>query len=66
MGDEQSPLPDLMPVKMFLMNVLQARLKGDCQQYNLVVKQLKVREDPDTVWKIVLALNSFVVNFTQR
>ncbi len=58
--------PDLVPVRMFLMNALAARLKGDVLQYNIIVKQIRVIEDPDTVWKVMLALNSFVSNFTQR
>lgn len=58
--------PNLAAVKTFLMNALSSRMSGDTAQYNLIVKQLKIREDEESVWQVLLGLNSFVSNFTQR
>ena len=59
-------VPDIEPVKNFLSNAFNTKLSGDSVQYDLIVKQLKVRDDPDTLWKVLIGLTSFTSVFTQR
>jgi hypothetical protein len=57
---------DIDPVKTFLANALNLRVSGDKVQYELIVHQLRVRDDPDTLWKILVALCSFTYQLTKQ
>lgn len=67
-AEEESYLaiPDIEPVKTFLSNALNLRLNGDKAQYELIVNQLRVRDDPDTLWKVLVALCSFTYQLTKQ
>lgn len=67
-AEEESYLtiPDIEPVKTFLANALNLRIKGDKVQYELIVNQLRVRDDPDTLWKVLVALCSFTCQLTKQ
>lgn len=63
------PIPcdlDLEPIKNFLQTALQAKIQGNHVQYNVILHQLKVRDDPDILWKVILCLNSFTPLLTTR
>jgi hypothetical protein len=66
--EEESYLafPDIEPVKTFLANALNLRLSGDKTQYELIVNQLRVRDDPDTLWKVLVALCTFTYQLTKQ
>lgn len=67
-SEEESYLAiaDIEPVKTFLANALNLRLNGDKTQYELIVNQLKVRDDPETLWKVLVALSSFTYQLTKQ
>lgn len=67
-AEEESYLtiPDIEPVRTFLANALNLRLNGDKAQYELIVNQLRVRDDPDTLWKVLVALCSFTYQLTKQ
>lgn len=58
--------PDLTAVKNFLHGAFEARVQGNGSQYAVIVKQLRVREDEESVWQVLLGLSSFVTHFTHR
>lgn len=57
---------EMEPVRNFLNNALQAKQNGQPLQYQIVVQQFKVKDDPETLWKVVIALNSFASLLTSR
>lgn len=59
-------VPDIEPVKNFLANALNTKISGDGVQYNIIIQQFKVRDDPDTLWKVLIGLSSYTSLFTQR
>lgn len=63
---EYLTVPDNEPVKNFLNHALTARTKGDSVQYDLIVKQIRSKDDPDTLWKVLIGLSSFASKLTQR
>lgn len=67
-AEEESYLtvPEIEPVKTFLANALNLRLNGDKTQYELIVDQMRVRDDPETLWKILVALCSFTYQLTKQ
>jgi hypothetical protein len=56
---------DLDPVKAFLSASLQQHCNGNSSQYHIIVQQFRLRDDPETLWKVILALNSFTSQITQ-
>lgn len=67
-AEEESFLivPEIEPVRTFLSNALNLRLHGDKTQYDLIVEQMRVRDDPETLWKILVALCSFTYQLTKQ
>ena len=67
-SEEESYLtiPDIEPVKTFLANALNMRISGEKTQYDLIVNQLRVRDDPDTLWKVLVALCHFTYQLTKQ
>jgi hypothetical protein len=67
-AEEESYLksPDIEPVRTFLSNALKAKLSGDNSQYELIVSQVRVRDDPDTLWKVLVGLSSFTYQLTKQ
>ncbi len=61
-----TPTIDLEPVKAFLQSALQGKLQGNPGPYNVIVHQFRAKDDPETLWRVVLALNSFTSLITQR
>jgi hypothetical protein len=59
-------VPDIEPVKNFVSNALIAKLAGDSIQYDLIVKQMRERDDPDTLWKVLIGLSSYTSTFTHK
>lgn len=57
---------DLEPVKAFLQNALNAKLQGNSGPYNVIVQQFRVKDDQETLWRVILALNSFTSLLTQK
>jgi hypothetical protein len=58
--------PDLEPVREFLQNSFKMKAKGEVSHYNHLISQLKVRDDPDTIWRVYLGLTSCVSYLVQR
>mmetsp|Transcript_6410 Transcript_6410/g.6618 ORF Transcript_6410/g.6618 Transcript_6410/m.6618 type:complete len:835 (-) Transcript_6410:70-2574(-) len=58
--------PDIEPVKSFLLNAFDLKSKGEALHYLHLVKQLQKRDDPDTVWKVYIALCCCVHEFTTK
>lgn len=54
------------PVKMFLTAALQAKSKGDAYNYNHIVHQLRIRDDPEMVASVYVGLASCVSLFSNR
>ena len=54
------------PVKMFLTAALQAKSKGDLYNYNHIVHQLRIRDDPEMVACVYVGLASCVSLFSNR
>lgn len=47
------------PVRAFVFAALNARAAGTKSlQYDLIVQQIKKRDDPETIWKVVVAFSS--------
>lgn len=47
------------PVKAFVFAALSARAAGTKSvQYDLIVQQIKKRDDPETIWKVVVAFSA--------
>ena len=67
-AEEESYLivPEIEPVRTFLSNALNLRLNGDKSQYDLIVDQMRIRDDPETLWKILVALCSFTYQLTKQ
>lgn len=67
-AEEESYLnvPEIEPVRTFLSNALSLRLSGDKAQYDLIVDQMRIRDDPETLWKILVALCSFTYQLTKQ
>ncbi len=67
-AEEESYLlvPEIEPVRTFLSNALNLRLSGDKAQYDLIVDQMRIRDDPETLWKILVALCSFTYQLTKQ
>lgn len=58
---------ELEPVKAFLRRSLDACAKGhDRRHYELIVDQIRKNEDPDTVWRVLVALCSFTSLLTDH
>ena len=57
---------ELKPVRQFLDQALQKKERGDLVHYNHLVQQLKVRDDPETLWRVYLGLTSCVSQLTHR
>jgi hypothetical protein len=57
---------ELEPVRNFLNGALNAHLKGSSAQYNAILNSFRSRDDQETLWKVILALNSFASLLTQR
>lgn len=67
-AEEESYLivPEIEPVRTFLQSALNLRQSGDKTQYELIVDQMRVRDDPETLWKILVALCSFTYQITKQ
>eukprot|EP01038_Epipyxis_sp_PR26KG_P004481 gene4481-6332_t len=61
---------ELDPVKSFVSSSLLQKLNGGqraiTHQYDLIVKQLRVKDDQETLWKVLLCLCSCTSIFTER
>lgn len=57
---------DLAPVKSFLADMMAAQIISPCPQYQLVVQQIRLKDDPATLWMILMAMKSFVSQITAR
>ena len=57
---------DLAPVKSFLTDMMTAQVVAPCPQYQLVVQQVRLKDDPATLWMILMAMKSFVSQITAR
>ncbi len=65
-SSQQIAPSDLEPVKNFLNGALNAHLKGSSAQYSAILASFRSRDDQETLWKVILALNSFASLLTQR
>jgi hypothetical protein len=57
---------ELEPVKLFLQNAFVSKQRGQTQAYNVIIQQFKVKDDPEMLWKVILALNGFVSGLLSR
>ena len=57
---------DLGPVRDFLQNALKMKSRGETHHYNHLLRQLRQRDDPETLWRVYLGLTSCVGSVTQR
>lgn len=58
--------PDIEPIKNFVSKALQSKARGDAANYNHIVQQLRVKDDPDLLWKLLIALSSSISLLTSR
>jgi hypothetical protein len=67
-AEEESYLviADIEPVKNFLTTALNSQLSGDKAQYELIVHQLRLRDDPETLWKVLVGLCHFSYTLTKQ
>lgn len=57
---------DIEPVKAFLTTALNSQISGDKAQYELIVHQLRLRDDPETLWKVLVGLCNFSYLLTKQ
>lgn len=57
---------DLQPAIQFVQNGLNDKLKGKSNHYNHIVAQVLKRDDPDMLWRLLLALCTNVSLLTQN
>ena len=67
-AEEEKLLKDITaePVKVFLLNALLSKTKGESYNYNHIIHQLRVRDDQDMVASVYVGLSSCVSQFTTR
>lgn len=65
-GEESYLVCEIDGVKQFLSSALSSRSNADTHLYSQLVRQLHVRDDPDTLWKVYIGLSSCVSHFTQK
>jgi hypothetical protein len=68
-GAESITLPsqaELEPIKSFLQNALTSKQRGQPQAYNAIIQQFRMKDDPEMLWKVVIALNSFISGILSR
>lgn len=58
--------PDIDPVRQFLQTSIKLKAEGDPYNYNHVVKQLRSKDDPETLCKVYIGLSSCVSQITQK
>jgi hypothetical protein len=54
------------PVHTFVHNALQAKEYGNSFQYDVVVTQMRRREDPETICRVVLVMENFASYLSNR
>jgi hypothetical protein len=64
-GSDLGP-SDLGPVKTFLAETLKSHIQGLSTQYNLIINQIRVKDDPETLWQVLIAMKSFVSILTTK
>lgn len=57
---------ELEPVKAFLNTAFQLKLRGQPAQYNAIIQQFRAKDDPETLWRVIIALNSFTSEIMLR
>lgn len=58
---------ELDPVKTFLRKSFDALMKErDRRHYDLIVDQIRKNDDPDTVWRVLIALSGFTSLLTNQ
>eukprot|EP01033_Poteriospumella_lacustris_P012380 gene12380-8859_t len=59
-GDENDP------VQAFVRNALQAKEHGNSFQYDVIVTQLRRREDPETICRVIVVMENFASYLSHR
>jgi hypothetical protein len=54
------------PVKLFVSKVLAQRQRGEKNDYLLIVKQFRIRNDPEMLLKLLICFCSFTSIFAHR
>lgn len=54
------------PVRTFVHNALQAKEHGNSFQYDVVVQQMRRREDPETICRVVVVMENFASYLSNR
>ena len=57
---------ELEPVKAFLNTAFTLKLRGQPAQYNAIIQQFRAKDDPETLWRVIIALNSFTSQIMSR
>lgn len=58
---------EMEPVKAFLRKSFDALMKErDRRHYDLIVDQIRKNDDPDTVWRVLIALSGFTSLLTDQ
>jgi hypothetical protein len=57
---------ELEPVKAFLNSAFTLKLRGQPAQFNAIILQFRAKDDPETLWRVILALNSFTSQIMSR
>ena len=66
--DEEKSLHDsnVDIVKQFLLDTLQKKSKGDRYSYDELVRQLRKRDDTETLWRVYVGLSTYVAMMMKR
>lgn len=54
------------PVRTFVQSALSTKESGNAFQYNVIITQLHKREDPETIWRVMVAMEAFAPMITAR
>jgi hypothetical protein len=57
---------ELEPVRNFLSETLKGHIAGQSTQYTLIVQQIRDKDDPDTLYQILVIFKSFISVLTSR
>ena len=56
---------DMEPIKSFIQQALEGKVKGEPFFYENICKQLRDRDDQEMVWKVMIGLSSYVTTFAR-
>lgn len=57
---------DINRVKIFLINSFDKKSKGQSFEYDQIVRQLRTRDDHETLWRIYIALANCVSYYSKK